>query len=82
MARGLVAGIGLILAVGVLYFIFVVRGRDAVEGHFCAQEYAHAKTASDSTAIDARPPIKNRGEGELSGPIPTCGELRRAGRVR
>ena len=82
MAKGLVTAIGLIGAVLVLYFIFVVSGRDAVEGHLCAQEYAHAKTHTDSVAIDARPPIKNRGEGEFSGPIPTCGELRRAGRVR
>ena len=77
--------LGLVLAI-VLVAIFAVyqttNGRDKIEGHLCAEEYAAAHSVSDSARIDARPPIKNRGRGELARPIPTCGELRRAGRVR
>ncbi len=64
------------------YLLYDTWGRDAVDGHLCAQEYARAHTASDSVLIDARSPNQIRGQGELAGPIPTCGELRRLGKVK
>jgi len=77
--------LGIVLLVVLLAIFFVnqtTNGRDRIEGHLCAEEYAAARSLTDSARIDARPPIMNRGRGELGGPIPTCGELRRAGRVR
>ena len=76
--------LGLVLAIVLvaIFFVYQTSGRDTIEGQLCAQEYAAASSASDSARIDGRPPLKNRGRGELAGPIPTCGELRRAGRVR
>ena len=76
-------GIVLMIVLVAIFFVYqTTSGRDRIEGHLCAEEYAAARSVSDSARIDARPPIKNRGRGELAGPIPTCGELRRAGRVR
>jgi hypothetical protein len=64
------------------FFVYQTWGRDVVDGHLCAEEYARARSAADSTLIDARAPVRNRGRGELANPIPTCGELRRLGKVR
>jgi hypothetical protein len=76
-------GIG-VLAVAIVagYFWWVAKGRDTIDARLCAEEYARARTALESTRIDARPPTENRGRGELSMPIMTCGELRRVGKVR
>jgi len=65
-----------------VYFVYEPRGRDAVDGHLCAHEYARARSGADSAVIDARPPVQNRGRGQFTGPNPSCGELRRLGRVR
>ena len=75
-------GIVLVIVLVAIFFEYQTSGRDTIEGQLCAQEYAAARSAADSARIDARPPLKNRGGAELAGPIPTCGELRRAGRVR
>ena len=77
-----VLGAVLALVLVAIFFVYQTRGRDTIEGQLCWQEYAAARSAFDSARIDARPPLKNREESELAGPIPTCGELRRAGRVR
>ncbi len=82
MTRRFLAMAALLVVILVAYFLYQPRGLDAIDGHLCAQEYAHARLASDSARIDARPPIRNRGRGELSTPNMTCGELRRAGQVR
>jgi hypothetical protein len=82
MTRRFLGIAALLVVIVLVYFLYQPRGLDAVDGHLCAQEYARARSASESTAIDARPPIRNRGRGELSTPSMTCGELRRSGNVR
>ena len=75
-------GTVLMIVLVAIFFVYQTSGRDTIEGQLCAQEYAAARSPADSARIDARPPLKNRSGGELASPIPTCGELRRASRVR
>ena len=82
MTKQILGMAALLLVILVAYFLFQPKGLDAIDGHLCAQEYARARSASESTLIDGRPPIRNRGRGELSTPNMTCGDLRRSGNVR
>ena len=66
------------LGVGMAYWW---RIRDPVEGDFCRALYRRALSAVDSQIVDARIPPLHRTT-EYTGPIPTCGELRKLGRVR
>ena len=82
MRTGTLIIVALALVVLGAFAVVQSRGRDAVDGHLCRQEYARAQSAADSALIDLRPPVRNRGRGESTIPNPTCGELRRLGKVR
>jgi|GEM_PF-2239156 len=82
MTRWTWVWIVLIVLLVIAGLFYAPRYRDAVDGHLCAVEYAHARTANDSGMIDVAAPSRNRGRGELASPMPTCGELRRLGKVR
>ena len=72
----------MVLALGSGILVYQVMFRDVVEGHQCVQWYRAARTAAESSLVDSRPPLLQRGRGEYVGPIPTCGELRKLGKVR
>jgi hypothetical protein len=66
------------LGIGMAYWW---RLRDPVEGGFCRALYRRAHSAVDSQIVDARlPPLQRTTE--YTGPIPTCGDLRKLGKVR
>ena len=70
----------LFLGAGLLYY--QTRVRDPLEGHLCLVWYQSAKTRADSSVVDRRLPPVARGGGEYTGPIPTCGELRKLGHIK
>ena len=82
MAKSLIV-VG-VLGIGALcgLYLYQPSGRDAVNGHLCAEEYSRAKSRIDSLRIDGRPPTGNLGQGEMQNPRLTCGELRRLGKVK
>ena len=72
----------LILVLGVGIIFYQTRYRDRVEGHLCIPWYKSARTLADTLIVDSRLPPLERGRGEYTAPIPTCGELRHLGRVQ
>jgi len=72
----------LILLLGGAIILYQTRVRDRLEGHLCVEWYTSARTLAESAVVDARRPPLHRGRAEYSGPIPTCGELRKLGDVR
>ena len=71
-----------ILLLGGGIILYQTRVRDRLEGHLCVEWYTSARTLAESTIVDARRPPLHRARGEYTGPIPTCGELRKLGDVR
>ena len=72
----------LVLGIAGALLLYQTRWRDPYEGHQCVQLYKSARTAAESSLVDSRRPPLLRGRGEYTGPIPTCGELRKLGKVR
>ena len=73
------AGLGVVALI--LFLLFYTRVRDTAEGALCRSEYARARSAAESSIVDAHLPQRERGGAENTGPIPTCGELRKLGRT-
>ena len=71
-----------IVLIGIAFTFYQTRWRDASGAHLCAQWYQAAYTVADTTLVDGRRPPLERGRGEYSQGIPTCGQLRLLGRVR
>ena len=71
-----------VLFLGTGLVLYQTRVRDPFEGHLCLRWYQSATTPAESSLVDGRFPPLARGRGEYTGPIPTCGELRRLGHVR
>jgi len=72
-----VLGLGVIAVV----LVFLTSARDKLEGRLCRAQYALARSAADTSRVDAQLPPRERGSGENTGPNPTCGELRKLGRT-
>ena len=72
----------LILLIGVAFTFYQTRWRDAAGAHLCVDWYRSAHTAAETSLVDGKRPPIERGRGEYTAPILTCGELRRLGQVR
>jgi hypothetical protein len=83
LRRTVVVAIVVVTAAAALLVNFAItRWRDAEDASVCHAEYSRARTASDSGVVDRMIPQRARGRGELAMPLPTCSDLRRAGRLR
>ena len=71
----------LIVLIGVAFTWYQTTWRDASGAHVCAGLYRSARTAAESSLVDSRRPPIERGRGEYTTPIATCGELRKLGQV-
>ncbi len=71
----------LVLALASALLAYQIWLRDPFEGHQCVQWYNSARSSAESSKVDSRLPPLLRGRGEYTGPIPTCGELRKLGKV-
>jgi len=72
----------LVLALGGGILAYQRWWRDPLEGHQCVHWYKSARTVAESSIVDLKRPPLQRGGGEFTAPIPTCGDLRKLGKVR
>ena len=68
--------------VAIVVFLWFIQMRKAplqlIERRACEHAYQDARTAAETLAIDARPPIESQ---RRDSAVVTCGALRRAGRL-
>ena len=69
-----------VLVIVILWWFFRMYGtpRSVMEQRACQRAYEDARTAADTLAVDARPPVPAQRPDSLT---LTCGALRKAGRL-
>ena len=75
---GVAAGLGLLVLAVWLWRPAGLWGGDSLRSAHCAAQYSAARTAADSDAVDHQRPMLH----DADAPRESCGELRRAGRIR